>query len=354
MFRKIIHGIIYKLMTPTFGYSNTAPLSIKVADKDVRFRDEVAHALVGFQWYEAGARRADIILTDSRMTFIWNWLLGRPAYLIDRYLFRGSDATRLRDLKWALLNQSQRQKLRLKYSKRFKDLQSSSNGASYIIAPGPSIETVTGSKEIDDIKNGNVIICNSVVKAKHLLQEIQRVDVMCFSDPVFHFSSSEYCKQFIKDLIDLIEEYDPFLIVPISAAPLTEGLLGAYSDKIIGLSPSRGFNIPDAGNMTVEYSGNILTSLMLPVAAALNTEIHTIGCDGREKNETYFWKHNDNAQYTELMETVFEKHPSFLRDQDLDKYYQAHIKRLERDVAYLRSQDIKVQALTKTFIDILK
>jgi hypothetical protein len=204
------------------------------------------------------------------------------------------------------------------------------------------------------MEDGNVIICNSVVKAKLFLQEIQRVDVMCFADPVFHFSSSEYCVQFIKDLIDLIKKYDPFLIVPISAAPLTEGLLGAYSNKIVGLPPSLGFNIPSAENLGVEFSGSVLTSFMLPIAAALNTEIYTIGCDGREKNETYFWKHNESAQYTDLMKTVFKKHPSFLRDQNLDKYYQAYIKKLERDVVYLRSQNIKVQALTRTFIDILK
>lgn len=354
MFRKIIHGVIYKLMTPAISYSATTPLNINIAANDARFRDELAYALAGFEWHEVSIPLADIILTDSRLTFFWNRLLGRPAYLIDRYLFRGSDAIRLRDLKWALLDENQKQSLRVKYSAQFEQLQLSSKGVSYIIAPGPSIETIMGSASIEDMKKGTVIICNSVVKAKQVLEEIGHVDVMCFSDPVFHFSSSEYCRQFITDLIDLIKKYDPFLIVPISAAPLTEGLLGAYSKKIIGLSPSRGFNIPSVENLSVEYSGSVLTSMMLPTAAALNPEIYTIGCDGREKNETYFWKHNESAQYTDLMSTVFEKHPSFLRDQNLNNYYRAYIKKLERDVIYLRSQNIKVQALTKTFIDILR
>lgn len=354
MFRKIIHGVIYKLITPSFEYSNTSSLHIKFIARDGRFRGEVTHALTGFKWSEVDDCQADIILTDSILVFFFNRILGRPTYLIDRYLFRGSDAIRLRDLQWMLLDQQSRQEIKLKYSETFKRLQASSSGSSYIIAPGPTIGTISGSQDINAIKQGNVIICNSVVKAKELLREIQNVDVMCFSDPVFHFSSSEYCKQFIRDLIDLVKEYDPFLIVPISAAPLTEGLLGAYSNKIIGLSHADGFNIPSAENMTVEYSGSVLTSLMLPIAAALNSNIYTIGCDGRERNETYFWRHSDSAQYTDLMKTVFDKHPSFLRDQNLNRYYQFYIKKLERDVVLLRSQNIKIQALTKTFIDILR
>lgn len=354
MFKKIKHDLVYKLVRTGFSASNSEA-KLGIMARDVRLKSEVQYALTNFPCFFTSPEECELLITDSMLELLKRRALGKPSLLIDRYLFRASDAIRLRDLQWFLMNDKSREGAIARYKNNFKEmLHSLRSQATTIIAPGPTYSSLLSLPGFEDIQGSNVVTCNSVVKDIDTLKAIGRVDVLCFSDPVFHFSSSEYCLKFIEDVKTVIETFDPYIIVPISAAPLTENLLLKFNPKVIGYGASETYNIPSSGALSVKYSPNVLTSLLLPTAAALSNTIHTVGCDGRNKDEKYFWRHNDRAQYTQLMDSVFEKHPSFLNDQNLDKYYHQHVVRLTRDVNWLRHKGKKVQSLTPTYLDILK
>ena len=354
MYKKIKHDLVYKFLGSGIK-SHIQHLKIAISAKDQRLTDEVSYALTNFPHSITKIVDCDVLITDNFSDHLIRRLAGRSSILIDRNLFRASDAIRLRDLQWFLMSHMQKNEEVNIYAKNFESMVNNViSRKSTIIAPGPSYNSLRENAQLQEIRDSNIIICNSVVKDINTLNTLGKVDVLCFSDPVFHFSSSEYCLQFINDVKKVIENFNPYIIVPISAAPLTRQILLSNNPKVIGYQPSNEYIIPHTNTIAVKYSPNVLTSLLLPTAACLSDNIYTIGCDGREKNEKYFWKHNKSAQYTDLMHTVFEKHPSFLNDQNLDYYYKQHVERLTNDVKWLRSQGKTIKSLTPTFLDILK
>ena len=116
----------------------------------------------------------------------------------------------------------------------------------------------------------------------------------------------------------------------------------------------RDFNFPTCDNFYVKASDNILTLFMLPIASAVAEKIQIIGSDGRQKNENYFWKHSSSAQFDELMQTVFDTHPSFFRDRVYTNYYEVHCKILNNLIEYGESLGKNYISLTQSYIPALE
>lgn len=55
------------------------------------------------------------------------------------------------------------------------------------------------------------------------------------------------------------------------------------------------FLAPSLSRLPVAGTSNVLTYLMLPLTAASGKEIAVAGCDGRDVNKDYFWRHNRQA-----------------------------------------------------------
>ena len=98
-----------------------------------------------------------------------------------------------------------------------------------------------------------------------------------------------------------------------------------------------------------------MTTLMLPIALMLADDVSIAGSDGREPNETYFWKHNKQLQYSDdLMQTVFDAHPAFFRDRDYADYYEQVCDDLEALIQFGESHNKVVRAATPSWIPALR
>ena len=86
----------------------------------------------------------------------------------------------------------------------------------------------------------------------------------------------------------------------------------------------------------------------------MTDEINIIGADGRNPDEKYFWQHSQSAQFGNLMNTVFEIHPSFFRDRDYKDYYDEHCNFLNDLIEYGEKQGKKYLSITSSFIPALK
>jgi len=237
---------------------------------------------------------------------------------------------------------------------RFRTLEKEYAGVNdaYVFATGPSLDTVFDTKIPDKAVK---VVCNSIVRNDDLLAHIQP-DVLTFADPVFHFGPSEYAAQFRSDAVRAIRKYNCWCIVNTPGDVLLQTQFPEVADRIIGI-PSRStlsdFHFPSANQLYVRSAANIMTLFMLPIASTLAKSIHIFGADGREENESYFWKHSSIAQYEGLMNSVVQMHPSFFRDRLYTDYYDKHIGLLRELVEFGEAQGKHYDSLTPSYVPVL-
>lgn len=197
----------------------------------------------------------------------------------------------------------------------------------YVFGTGPSLEQVAGAHLLDGVR----VVSNSLVRNARLMDKIQP-SIVCCGDPVFHAGCSGYAAEFRRNLADAMKRYPLYAVVPITHYPyyrahFPEELL----ERIIGVPINKlgRFNFDLLANFSANQTGNILTMLMLPVAATLAREISVGGCDGRaDKAQTYFWSHHGPSQIADKMDDAKAAHPGFFKISYTD-YYDQHCATLE-------------------------
>lgn len=222
---------------------------------------------------------------------------------------------------------------------------------SYVFATGPGLAEAL---QFDFPEGPLKIVCNSIVRNRSMLDHIDP-DVLVFADPVFHFGPSKYADRFRQDAIATLRRYDCIGVIPEQHLSLMNG---HYPD--VDFVALRGENLnepnfPTHDDLRVMGTNNVMTLFMLPIASALTEQVNIIGADGREKNESYFWEHDEDAQYDdELMRTAVNCHPSFFRDRVYTDYYDDHVDTLESMIEYGEKQGISYQNLTHSYIQCLE
>ncbi len=222
----------------------------------------------------------------------------------------------------------------------------------YCFVTGPSFDNY---KKFNYEEDSFKVICNSTVKNYDFIEYIGGPDLLVFADPVFHFSPCEYSAVFRDEVLKIYNKYKPFIVVPEYTVALLLAHYPELEDRIIGMKHKKGeFNFPTLEKFWVKGTANILTLYILPIASTIANEINIIGADGRNPNEKYFWQHSQSAQFNDLMQTVFEIHPSFFRDRDYKDYYEEHCKFLNDLIEFGESQGKKYFSLTNSYIPALK
>jgi hypothetical protein len=221
-----------------------------------------------------------------------------------------------------------------------------------VLATGPSAKMVDPAEVAADLR----ITCNSAVRDHELLEQLQP-DVIAFADRVFHFGPSRYAAAFRADLRAAMENTDATFVTTTNwAGPLLSHMPEiAARLAILPSVPAAEWHWPTQSEPWVRATGNVLTSLMLPVAFMLADDILIAGCDGRKPDEQYFWKHNAKTQYTdELMESAFAAHPAFFSDRDYVDYYDDHCRELEELLATAEQAGKHCLGLTPSYIPALR
>jgi hypothetical protein len=199
--------------------------------------------------------------------------------------------------------------------------------SAFILATGPAALTVDLPAVTADVR----ITCNSAVRDIDRIREY-RPNIIACTDPVFHFGPSRYATGFRRDLVRAVEEVDAVVLSGHDCVGPLLGLAPELRDRLVVLPTQQSgpWRWPTDRNPTVRLGLSVLINLMLPVAMMLADDISIAGADGRHPAEKYFWSHNPQLQYSdELMQTVFDAHPSFFRDRDYADYYDLHSEQVE-------------------------
>ncbi len=220
-----------------------------------------------------------------------------------------------------------------------------------VLATGPSAAGV----DLDDSAAVR-ITCNSAVRDKELIRRF-RPNIICFTDPVFHFGPSRYAAEFRRDAVRAAEEVDAFVVCGHRFAGALLDLEPALHHRLVVIPQQDGgpWRWPTRRNPTVRQGGNVMTTLMLPTAFLLADRITVAGADGRQPSEKYFWRYNPQLQYSDdLMKTVFDSHPSFFRYVDYSDYYDEHCGSLEDLIQVGERAGKRVSAVTPSWIPALR
>jgi hypothetical protein len=220
-----------------------------------------------------------------------------------------------------------------------------------VLATGPSASLL----ELDDSADVR-ITCNSAVRDREMIRRF-RPNIICFTDPVFHFGPSRYAAEFRRDAVRAAEEADAFVVCGHRFAGALLDHEPGLRHRLVVIPQQDGgpWRWPTRRNPTVRQGGNVMTTLMLPTAFLLADRVTVAGADGREPTERYFWRHNPQLQYSgEMMKTVFDSHPSFFRYTDYSDYYDAYCASLEDLIQVGERAGKHVSAVTPSWIPALR
>jgi hypothetical protein len=229
--------------------------------------------------------------------------------------------------------------------------QRAPEGSAFVLATGPSAQLVDPETVTDDVR----ITCNSAVRDRALIRAL-RPTIIAFNDPVFHYGPSRYAAAFRADLRKTADECDAQLVTSAQWAKIILAHDPVLKERITVLRslPKTPWHFPDAQEPWVHHTGNVLTNLLLPIAFSLASHVRIAGCDGRQPQEGYFWKHNQRTQYgDDLMTSAFDAHPAFFRDRDYEDYYEHHCRELEELLATGEAAGRTVEPVTPSWIPAL-
>lgn len=272
-------------------------------------------------------------------------------HIVDPYFFLYIETYNYSKLYYRSFDQSQRRAMRQKSKEIFIQMREESKiyRKANLFCSGPSIQ-----EAYDKVYEGEFnIVCNSMVKDRQFMK-LLKPRAIAFTDVNYFLSPSDYCKQFLKDLMIVQKEYDSFIIVYEHEVALLLYHCPELEGRVIGMdNTSKEFVFPDENSLMVKPVSNIMSETMLPVASSLFDEIGIYGCTGRCPDENFFWQHNPNTQYHDLLQSVFDMYPSFFRDVGYADYYEKHCKNVKELIAYGQSLGKKYVNYTTSFIPAL-
>lgn len=186
---------------------------------------------------------------------------------------------------------------------------------SQVIGSGPSLEKALGSKF-----NGPRLTSNLIVTNPSLFNVLQP-KVHVATDPVAHFSLGDKALRFRHHLRKALV-HNPELLVATSEhfAPILIKEMPEIANRLLAVpwSKSGTWNFDLKSEYSVRPTSNVLTMLMLPLAATMSNTVEIFGADGRTGSHgAEFWKpsdliepgpnYNDARQYIDFYSVANEK-----------------------------------------------
>ncbi len=223
----------------------------------------------------------------------------------------------------------------------------------YLFGTGPSLEKVMDL----EFGDGLTVACNSMVLNRPLMDKLAP-RLICCADPVFHAGCSRYAGAFRSALVAGLRRRPAWLVVPFRDYHVYHRLLPpSLRARLVGvpLAHLGQVNLDLAERFAAQHAPNVLTLLLLPLAATLSRDQVLIsGCDGRApQGERYFWRHHRPSQLEDEMASVRRAHPAFF-EIDYQDYYQEHCRLLEIWLQAGEARGLVFRNLTRSYIPALQ
>jgi hypothetical protein len=241
-------------------------------------------------------------------------------------------------------------------SKRLKQLKNEIGSIKncFVYGTGPSLNTNINYEPTRNLH----IACNSMVANTNLMRKL-KPQIIVAADPVYHFGCSQYAGVFRQKLMEAMDRYGSWLITVGDARfnLLSKNWPDKYAHKCIALQPDSDshniiYNFNDS--LAVTITSNILTLLMLPIAAFFSDRINIVGCEGRSLQENnMYWQYDSQSQINDELASIKKVHPGFFKI-DFNEYYLIHCNTVHRWVKKIENDGKSIRVLTDSYIPALK
>lgn len=236
---------------------------------------------------------------------------------------------------------------------RLKQLRNHPHTDRAVVAgTGPSLKYVYA---LDELDRSLVITCNSAIYNLTLMHTL-RPHIVCATDPIFHAGWGKYASEFRSVLLQRLDAFDFMIVVPTRDYHVYLDFLPERLHERVGCYQLDGnletFNLDLADRPIAKSTPNVLTNIMLPLAATLSRHISVVGCDGKKESSGYFWAHDPSSQINKHMGDIQKEFKGFF-DIDYDKYYVDHCNTLDSLLAAIEAQGAKVRSRTPSWIPTL-
>lgn len=226
-----------------------------------------------------------------------------------------------------------------------------STAESILVGTGPSARDVLNI----DMNGKSAIICNTVILDEEVMEHL-KPEFLCFSDPAYHFGPSAYAKEFRNRVRETARLFPSLKILTIRRYhDLLEIMVPELAGRILSVdtrSRNQSLNLDLDLAPFVRAYPNILTLLMLPLAASFSKKISLFGFDGRSAKESKFWSHGSSVQLNALLDEHQEFHSGF-HSIDYDKYFSEHCQQVEEVVCAIEQKRIVVESANPSSIPAL-
>lgn len=180
----------------------------------------------------------------------------------------------------------------------------------YIFGTGPSLSFAEGG----NFEDGYVVVCNTIVKDRDLFNKL-KPDFLVAGDGLYHFSFTQYAKQFRRDLHSRMSETEAVFLYPDMFDVIVQREFAEFSDRLIPVpgGTHQDISVDLSRNFELPAVGNVLPLLQLPVACTLAKNIYFWGFDGKAPDDQInpFWANSEKHSYPELMQSLRESFPGF-------------------------------------------
>ncbi|GAB5470189.1 MAG: hypothetical protein Kilf2KO_32190 [Rhodospirillales bacterium] len=253
---------------------------------------------------------------------------------------------------WALTLLTERDQLLATSEQRFTALrQQVAQDQGYLYGTGPSVLEAARYR----LKQGQAIVCNDIVGDADLMEQLQPL-ALVLGDPRRHAGPSAAAAAFRQSLTKAMQQTTFWVFVPLRDYPLyLAALPEALRDRFIGVPALQeaGDNLDLTVRFAVRRQANVMTHMMLPLAASLFRQIGICGADGRpEAQEAGFWRRHGQLDAA-MEESLRQAHPAYVAA-DQSEAYRHYCRDLKRIVKALEAGGKTVTAITASHVPALR
>jgi hypothetical protein len=180
-----------------------------------------------------------------------------------------------------------------------------------VLGTGPSL---ISAMDYDFQEDKIIIACNTIVKSDMLWSKLNP-SIIVAGDAIHHFSNTKYAGSFRKDCYKRLEnDKELVFCYPHIFHPFVLSEFSSLKDQLLPLfnrNKRDPFITFKGGIPSAAPNHNVLTMLLLPIAANLSQKIYFIGFDGRKEGDEGFWESSNEYNYIEHMEELRHSYPGF-------------------------------------------
>lgn len=221
-----------------------------------------------------------------------------------------------------------------------------------LVGTGPSSREVLGQEVGNDIS----IVANTVIFDDKLMEHL-KPRFLTFSDPAYHMGPTKYAETFRRKVAETLCAFPDLNVLTLRKHhKALESLIPETKDRLF--SVEQGSNLDSPLNLDIDLAPivrpypNILTLLMLPLAATFAQAIELFGFDGRKQGDKGFWSHGKSVQQHSLLDECQKFHSGF-HSINFETYSLEHERQVGEMLAAVEAKGISVRVKSKSSIPAL-